>query len=349
MKLSWTKALTGFLLAAVLSAPAWADTHRANSALPGTLNYVEGQVSMGAETLNSKSIGSAELQPGQALTTDNGKAEILLTPGVFLRLDDHSSATMVSPTLTDTQVQITKGRAMVEVADLYKENDIRVLQNGSITKLLKPGLYDFDAAQNQVRVFDGEALVRNGDHQMKLKKGRELSLDNGAPFKAQKFDKKTFEASDLYRFSSLRSSYLAEANVDAARIYGNGFGYGPGWYGAGWYWNPWFSSYTFIPGDGIFYSPFGYGFYSPLWAYRAPYWGGGYAGGYARPFGPGYRPPFAHPGPVGHAGFAGSGAAVRGGSFGGFHGGAVSGFHGGSAGGGGFHGGGSFGGPAGRH
>jgi len=335
MKLSWMKAVTGFFLAVLLSAPAWGDTRGANSALPGTLNYVEGQVSMGAETLNSKSIGSAELQTGQALTTDKGKAEVLLTPGVFLRLDDHSSATMISPNLTDTQVEITKGRAMVEVAELYKANDIRVLQNGSITQLLKPGLYDFDAGRNQVRVFDGEALVRDGDHQMKLKSGREVSLDNGTPFKANKFDKKAFETSDLYRFSSLRSSYLAEANVDVARGYVSGYGYGPGWYGGGWYWNPWFSAYTFIPGEGIFYSPFGYGFYSPFWAFNAPYWGGGYWGGHVRPFGPGYRPPIARPGPVGHAGFAGGGAVARGGAVGGFHG-------GGPAGGGGFHGGGSF-------
>ena len=322
MKLSWMKTVTGLFLAVVLSAPAWGDARGANSALPGTLNYVEGQVSMGAETLNSKSIGSAQLQTGQALATDSGKAEILLTPGVFLRLDDHSSATMVSPNLTDTQVEITRGSAMVEVAQLYKANDIRVLQNGSTTRLVKPGLYEFDAGKNQVRVFDGEALVRGGDHQLKLKSGRQVSLDNGGAFKAQKFDKKALESSDLYRFSSLRSSYLAQANVDAARIYVNGYGYGPGWYGAGWYWNPWFSAYTFIPGDGIFYSPFGYGFYSPLWAYRAPYFWGGRN---YRSFGPGYRAPsFGRPAvgveraPAMRAPAIGGG--VRSGSFGGFAG-----------------------------
>ena len=43
-------------------------------------------------------------------------------------------------------------------------------------------------------------------------------------------------------------------------------------------WDPWFSCYTFIPGDGIFYSPFGWGFYSPWWAYQAPiYFGGRYS------------------------------------------------------------------------
>lgn len=324
MKLSWMKAVTVFFLAALLSAPLWGDTHGANTALPGTLNYVEGQASMGSETLSSKSVGSAELQAGQTLTTDSGKAEILLTPGVFLRLDDHSSATMVSPNLTDTKVEITRGRAMVEVAQLYKANDIQILENGATTRLVKPGLYDFDAGQNKVRVIDGQALVRDGDHEVKLKGGHEVTLDNEAAFKARKFDKKQLEASDLYRFSSLRSAYLAEANMDAARIYVNGFGYGPGWYGAGWYWNPWFASYTFIPGNGIFYSPFGYGFYSPLWAYRAPYFWGGH---YSRSFGAGYRAPtFARPGPPAGAVRAPAthgaemGGGSRGGSFGGLGG-----------------------------
>ena len=76
------------------------------------------------------------------------------------------------------------------------------------------------------------------------------------------------ETSDLYRWSSLRSAYLAEANADAAPLYVYG---GANWYGAGWYWDPWFSAYTFIPGDGIFYSPFGWGLYSPFYAGWAPF------------------------------------------------------------------------------
>src|SRR5262249_43891659 len=69
----------------------------------------------------------------------------------------------------------------------------------------------------------------------------------------------------LYRWSKLRSSYLAEANNDAARIYT-----GNSWYGGGWYWDPWFGTYTFIPANGIFYSPFGWGFYSPALIYTGP-------------------------------------------------------------------------------
>src|SRR5256884_4670371 len=90
MRLPWMRAIASFLFSATLSAPAWANAN-ANSAVPGTLNYVEGKVSIGEETLDSKSIGSAEVKPGQSLTTGSGKAEVLLTPGVFLRVGDNST------------------------------------------------------------------------------------------------------------------------------------------------------------------------------------------------------------------------------------------------------------------
>jgi hypothetical protein len=318
----------GLLLAAVLSAPAWA----AKTALPGTLNYVEGNAAIGSQTLDSKSPGSAELQPGQSLVTENGKAEVLLTPGVFLRVGENSSVKMISPNLTDTRVSVDKGEAMIEVGQLYPQNDIRVMENGVATRLVKTGLYDFDADQNNVRVFAGKAVVQEGDKSVTVKDGHMLALNASEPMKAKSFDKKQYEQADLYRWSSLRSSYLAEANVSAARTYVVNGWYGPGWIGSGWYWNPWFASYTFIPGNGFFYSPFGWGFYSPLYAYRVPF----FYGGYYRTFGPAYRPPlYAHSGAFlarGPANSFAGGAVARqaapvsspravGGFGGGFHGG----------------------------
>ncbi len=272
MKLLRSKMLGVFFLAAVLTAPMWGT----NTALPGTLNYIEGQASIGDQTLNAKSIGSVALQPGESLTTGTGKAEVLLTPGVFLRVGDNSKVTLVSPNLTNTEVDVKKGQATVEVAEIHKYNVLRIGEDGATTQLQKDGFYDFDSDHSQVRVFKGQALVQDGDHEVKVKGGRELDLSQTGELKAHKFDKNAFENSDLYRFSDLRSQYLAEANVDVARNY---YG-GSGWYGAGWYWDPWFTAYTWIPGNGMFYSPFGWGFYSPLWAYNLPiYYGyGGYYG-----------------------------------------------------------------------
>jgi len=130
-----------------------------------------------------------------------------------------------------------------------------------------------------------------------------------------------------------------------------------GWYAAGWDWDPYFGCYTYIPGDGIFYSPFGWGFYSPFFVGGAPF---GYYGHFHHHFDPDWHRwgggdrdhYFAHndhgfyhgPGGYGHSGvYHGANGGPHGGighgggehyGGGGFHGG------GGSHSGGGFHGGG---------
>jgi hypothetical protein len=337
MRLSRLNLFASFFLAAILSAPAWGAT----PALPGTLNYVEGQAAIGDVALNAKSVGSVNLEAGQTVSTDAGKAEVLLTPGVFFRLGDNSAATLVSPNLTNTEVSLNKGQAMVEVAEIYKDNVLRVQQNGTTTQLLKTGVYAFDANSGDVRVFNGEAMVQDGERQVRVKGGHELNVSNPANLKTTKFDKGSFEQSDLYRFSNLRSEYLAEANVDAARVYVSG---GPGWFGQGWYWDPFFTAYTWIPGDGLFYSPFGWGFYSPLWVGYAPNYGRypyGFAGYHGRAFiGARAGVAYGHTGYVGRpaTGFRGptaasSSASHIGAMAGASHGGGES-FHGG---GGGFH------------
>lgn len=293
------------LLAVGMSAlPLQSDTGMNLPPPPGTLNYVEGEASIGALKLDSKSVGSTELEKGQLLTTTDGKAEVLLTPGVFLRLGANSTVKMISPTLTDTEVHLEKGHAMIEVAEIHPENDLRVVAGGATVRMLKTGLYDVDLNQGELRVFDGKAETLEGDQHTEVGGGHKLALSDNPDdqrLKTKKFNKKSYEDGDLYRWSSLRSSYVAEANVDAAALYANdGTGpWGPGWWGADWYWDPYFDSFTFIPGDGIFYSPFGWGFYSPWWVADAPFYPyagygygyGGYGGFYGRPV----RPPIVHP------------------------------------------------------
>src|SRR5690348_4105972 len=384
MRLRQYEAFAAISLALILSVcalPARADQGNSSPehAVPGTLNYVEGAVSINSEAVSAKSIGSAQLEDGQSLTTGVGKAEILLTPGVFLRVGDNSAVKMLSSGLTDTEIDVDSGHAMIEVAEIHPENDLRIVADGETTELLKTGLYDFDLNQQQLRVFDGKAEVQFGDGHFDVKGGHEVPFEPGQKLKAQKFNKKIYATDDLYRWSSLRSSYVAEANVDAASSYADsGWGpWGPGWWGAGWYWDPWFDGFTFIPGDGIFFSPFGWGFYSPWLAYQAPFYS---YGGYGRY--PGYvhaphvvhhfsndyhtwgagnhyvgSPRFAHgvyqgAGSSGgfHSGarFGGFGNGMRGGGFsGGMRGGlggGLGGMHSGGFAGGGFHGGGFHGG-----
>jgi hypothetical protein len=133
MKPSRFKMLLGFLLAMLVTAPRGQQTKRS----PGSLNYIEGQAYVGDRQLNSKSIGSVELQPGQSLTTENGKVEILLTPRVFLRVGDDSAVKLVSTSLTNTKADLINGQATVEITELHQYNQLRLDEDGASTYMLR--------------------------------------------------------------------------------------------------------------------------------------------------------------------------------------------------------------------
>src|SRR5579885_144294 len=106
------------LASAMLLAP---GARAAQTALPGTLNYVEGHVSVDGNPVTTKQIGQVEMSPDQMLETNRGKAEVLLSPGVFLRVGDNSQIRMVSTGLVDPRVELMRGEAMVEVDYLAKQ------------------------------------------------------------------------------------------------------------------------------------------------------------------------------------------------------------------------------------
>src|SRR5437763_4240267 len=126
----------GLLGLAISKAPAFADVDIAQTrtATPGTVNYIEGTAELDGQPLNSKDAGNATLQADQELSTAKGKAEILLTPGVFLRVGDNSTVKMVSPDLTLTRVELEKGRAGIEVDEIHDQNNLQVIDAGVTTR-----------------------------------------------------------------------------------------------------------------------------------------------------------------------------------------------------------------------
>jgi hypothetical protein len=285
-------------------APAYnAEQGQPGVADPGAVNYVEGSASLDGKALSRRDVGRATMEPGEVLSTETGKAEVLLTPGVFLRLDDNSAVKMISPDLTRTQMEVEKGRAAVEVDQIYRQNDLEIADGGVLTRLVKPGFYEFIASQPTAQVFVGEAVVNEGDGKYKeIKDHHELALVANTKEKSVSFDSR--DAQDqFYNWSSLRSQYLAEGNNQIAGQYAGVSGFN-----AGWYWNPYMFDYTFI-GMGPYWSPFGFGFYPP-WGWYGGSWGGGFYGG--RFFGGGFRG-----GGFGGGGFGGGGFRGGGGGGGG--------------------------------
>jgi hypothetical protein len=287
------------------------------SIAPGTVNYIEGQVSLDNQPLGAP--GPVVVQPGQTLATGNGFAEVLLTPGAFLRLGHNSAIRLVSAGLADTRAQLDQGNAIVEVDQLIKGTNLAVVMNGATARLDKKGLYDFTAGEQAVRVLDGKATVSIAGGTKSIGKNDQLLLASARPLKSSGFDANTVKAQPLYVWSEARSQDESQANIALAQ---NVSAYG-GWYGAGWYWDPYWSFYAYLPGDGFLYSPFGWGFYSP--------W---YIGYYGVPYGRyGYHGHYGYYGQGGHYGHV-AGVNAHVGAAGGFHGGfAGGGFHGGGGGG----------------
>lgn len=271
------------------------------SAHSGVVQHIEGTAYLNDNQVEPRSGEFPSIKENQVFRTTEGMAEVLLTPGVFLRLGENSSIRMVSTKLEDTRVEVLQGSAMVECEDLPKDNAIMLLYKGNEMLLVKHGLFRVDADQGLFKVFEGEAIVKGESGQLTLHKGKETAL-NGV-LMAENFDPKADD--DLYRWSDRRSGYLAKANVSSANsligggssglgiggfsgmgmgggcggaLLGPGFGYGYGW--NPWQFNPMFGMYTYVPCNGFAYSPFGYGFYSPSTVWQAPvYYGGGGGGG----------------------------------------------------------------------
>jgi hypothetical protein len=243
------------------------------SAHSGMVNYVEGDARLEGRPIKLNGAIFPDVKVGQTLTTGRGHAEILLTPGVFLRLDHNTSFRMVSNQLTHTQIEILRGSALVEADEIIRDNRIAVKVGSSETLLLKNGLYHFNADAGQVRTFTGKAQVSDASNSTELKGGRTLLI--GSSLNADKFDKKK-SRDDLYAWSQQRDQGLALANISAARTTRS-----RGLTNSLWAWNSWLGAYTFLPRSGYGYSPFGFPWYSPgsVWVVFQPAPNDGYQGG----------------------------------------------------------------------
>ena len=273
--------LSGALIAAMYATP---QTYTV-SARPGAVNYIEGTAYIDGTVVSAKAAKTTFLSASDSLSTDAGKVEVLLTPGVFLRVGENSEVRMISASLTNTQLELNRGEAMIEAAGLLKDNNIEVINHGASITIEKNGLYRFRADNPPTAaVLEGKADVRLGDRKLSLGKDRQTELSES--LKAEKFDPK--QPDELYAWSNVRSQYSAAASYSAANsAIASSFdawgGYA-GSYTPGWFWNSGFNSWAWLPGNGAFYSPFGYGFYGPgLVGYApvvvAPVRGGSYWNG----------------------------------------------------------------------
>jgi len=289
------------------------------SARSGLIHYVEGQVYLDRQPVDSKFGNFPEVKENSQLRTEEGRAEVLLTPGVFLRLGENTSFRMITNRLIDTRLEVLNGSAIVEAEDIHKDNSVTLVYKDATVHPFKKGLYRLDATSGALRVFAGVAEVAANDKTIEVKEGHSIDLDTLA---VARFDKDSTDA--LNRWSQRRDEYVSMANVSAANSLRSSM-FGGGMLNSGWYWNPFFGMFTFVPGlDGDWMSPYGFRFWSPFDVYMAfmpgyYYWPSGYG---TPVYGNVYNgvltnsvpSPSRYPGAVGKGGLAGLGHVPAGGS-----------------------------------
>ncbi len=250
------------------------------SAHSGVLHYTEGDVTIDGQAPHAKSGTFADVKEKQELQTQVGRAEVLLTPGVFLRIGENSAIRMDSNKLSDTQVAFLKGSAIVDFVEVSKDNSVKMSYQDYAVTFVKKGIYRFDSEPAQFKVYSGEAVVTHGGSSVHLRDGKALPFTPALV--SEKFDNRTGDA--LYRWAKRRSENIAVANLSAAKRMGSGYNSGSG--SGSWSYNPYYSMFTYIPYSGILCDPFAaYAcYYSPGSAWRyfyAPNYGyGGGGGGY---------------------------------------------------------------------
>src|SRR5580704_734253 len=147
------------------------------SARSGLIHYVEGQVYLGDQLVETQFGVFPEVKENQQLKTGEGRAEVLLTPGVFLRLGENSSFRMIANRLIDTRLEFLSGTAIVEAEDVAKDNSVTLVYKDATVHVVKKGLYRLDAASGELRVFEGVAEVAAGDNTVEVKDGHAIALD----------------------------------------------------------------------------------------------------------------------------------------------------------------------------
>ncbi|MFL6466627.1 MAG: FecR domain-containing protein, partial [Pyrinomonadaceae bacterium] len=249
------------------------------SAKAGGVNAVFGEVMVEhPDGRSGRLLKGDEVQIGERVTTGkDGKAEVLMNPGSYVRLGPDSSFAFLSTELDNVQLKMFSGSAIIEVF-AGEGFDVELSTDTARFTILQTGVYRIDADKggSTVAIWKGK-LQAGTDKKMTAGGGKQVAFD-GNTYSIVKFDRDIKDelalwsrerAKDQSRLSaSLRPDRLRDPLINSYQsnrwnLY-NSFGL--------WVRDPLAGAYCFLPfGDG-FYSPYGFSFGRSLWWYGMPNW-----------------------------------------------------------------------------
>jgi hypothetical protein len=142
----------------------------------GVIHFFEGAVFLGDRPLESH-LGRFQSMPqGAELRTADGRAEVLLTPGVFLRIGERSAIRMVANDLADTQVELQTGSAIVDSGDPNPGTSVTLIYKDWRVHILQKGVYRINSDPPCMWVRQGQAEVFSGasDEPVSVERGMSL-------------------------------------------------------------------------------------------------------------------------------------------------------------------------------
>jgi len=230
----------------------------------GYVHYVEGAVFIDDKAIPEPITGQfPAVAEGSIIRTGEGRAEVLMNPGVIFRLGENASAQMVMTAFADTRAELLKGSSTLEIIERLKDTNLTLTVGEAQIVFDKAGFMHVDAEPARIKVYAGQANVRLGDKLFVVTAGKVLDFANGASATVQRFDKNQTEALD--RWSMRRGEVLAQANASTVRTGGGtnclvgGQPCSPGWV-----WDPRTGMIVYIPLGRSLCNPFfGFCYYSP--------------------------------------------------------------------------------------
>jgi hypothetical protein len=276
------------------------------SAKAGGINAVTGQASMHTkgESAWQQLTVTDDLDAGDRVrTAADGRVEILLNPGSYLRLGGDSEVELANNSLTNLEVRLIRGTAIVEASGV-EETQMLINISTPHAKLAidKQGLYRLNVVPDNAT----ELIVRKGrvilsDTHTKVKGGNKVVFSATTVSVAKLTDEEKNLEKDvaIERWSKQRAEMLAKANSRLSRgtlnsawaslnsdlllfsAYGrNGF----------WLYNSRVGCYTFLPFGYNSYSPYGVSYPTTIYGGYGGYYpgtrsNGGWSGGYSNPGG----------------------------------------------------------------
>jgi hypothetical protein len=147
-------------LVAVLALPV--EGQSVISTRSGVIHFFEGAVYLGDVPMEPHVGRFPCMAEGAELRTAQGRAEVLLTPGVFLRMGERSAIRLVRNDLADTRVELLAGSAIVDSAEPGSGTSVTLIYKDWKVRFLQKGSYRIDSEPPRLSVRQGNAEVSAG-------------------------------------------------------------------------------------------------------------------------------------------------------------------------------------------